>query len=124
MKTQQISRRALAAGLALAPVAGVPAIAGAPISGALARAMERHRAADAIVEAHSGPEDVPAHLVDAETEALWELAITPCANDRELLVKLGYLLAHEKTCTAGGVFYLSNHGSLPIALDLHFNPEA
>ncbi len=120
----QISRRVVAAGLVLAPVAGIPAVAGAPISDALAGAMERHRAANAIVEAHLGPEDVPEHLVDAETEALWELAITPCANDRELLVKLGYLLAHEKACTAGGVFSLSSHGSLPIALDFHFNPQA
>ena len=33
MKTQPISRRALAAGLALAPVAGLPALAGAVSGG-------------------------------------------------------------------------------------------
>jgi hypothetical protein len=47
MKTQPISRRSLAAGLALAPVAGPPALAGAPITddpvlAALAEYERRH----------------------------------------------------------------------------------
>ncbi len=57
MKTPT-TRRAVMAGLAAAPVAGLPAIAGA-VSGALlskelAAALERHKAAYAAVEAHFG----------------------------------------------------------------------
>jgi hypothetical protein len=56
MKTQQISRRALAAGLALAPVAGLPAIAGAvsandPVFVALAEHGRALTAYEAIQEA-------------------------------------------------------------------------
>ncbi len=56
MKTQPISRRALAAGLALAPVAGLPALAGAvtiddPVFVALAEHGRAHAAWEAIEEA-------------------------------------------------------------------------
>jgi hypothetical protein len=128
MKTQPISRRSLAAGLALAPVATFPVVAGAgpsaPLSTALAQAIERHRAANAAVNVPFGEEDVPEHLIEAETEALWDLANAPSANDGELLAKLRYLVAYEKSIAMGQVFDMSLHGSLAIALDLHFNPEA
>jgi hypothetical protein len=56
MKTQLISRRALAAGLALAPVAGLPALAGAalandPVFVALAEHHRAHAAWEAIEDA-------------------------------------------------------------------------
>ena len=54
MKTQPISRRALAAGLALAPVAGLPALAGVgsvddPVFAALAE-LDRLKAAEKAAE--------------------------------------------------------------------------
>lgn len=63
MKTQPISRRALAAGLALAPVAGLPALAGAatiddPVFIALAE-LERVKATvETVGKVHSAAEEV------------------------------------------------------------------
>src|ERR1019366_10101352 len=62
MKTQPISRRALAAGLALAPVAGLPALAGVvsaddPVFAALAE-LERVKATvETVGKVHSAAEE-------------------------------------------------------------------
>jgi len=63
MKTQPISRRALAAGLALAPVAGLPALAGAafaddPVLAALEKLKELKLAAVEPSDAHTVAEEV------------------------------------------------------------------
>jgi hypothetical protein len=63
MKTQPISRRALAAGLALAPVAGLPAFAGAvsvddPVFAALEKLKELKLAAVEPSDAHTVAEEV------------------------------------------------------------------
>jgi hypothetical protein len=62
MKTQPISRRALAAGLALAPVAGLPALAGAinssdPVFVALAALEQTEARARQIWDAHDAAEE-------------------------------------------------------------------
>jgi hypothetical protein len=38
---------------------------------------------------------IPKHLSDEEDEALYELALTPCASDAEFLEKLRYLYAKQ-----------------------------
>ena len=127
-QTNTPSRRHMLAGLAAAPVAGLPAIAGAvlakPLSEALATAIERHKAAHAAIEADYGREDVPDDVADGEAVALWELAIAPCASDAELIVKLRYLLGYERAGALDKDFEISCDGPLPIAVDAHFNPEA
>jgi hypothetical protein len=50
---------------------------------ALAQAIERHRAAQAAIDAADGPEGYPDHLRDEEFDAIDELAETPCASDAE-----------------------------------------
>ena len=42
-----------------------------------------------------GPEDYPEHLCNEEDEALYKLALTPCASDAEFLEKLRYLYAQQ-----------------------------
>jgi hypothetical protein len=44
---------------------------------ALAQAIERHRAAQAAIDAADGPEGYPDHLRDEEFDAIGELAETP-----------------------------------------------
>ena len=61
---------------------------------ALAQAIERHRAAQAAIDA-AGPEGYPDHLSDEEDEALYELAFTPCISDAEFIEKLRYLYAQQ-----------------------------
>ena len=97
----------------------------APLSGALAQAVERHKLTwRALNSGVIGGEDIPDHLIDAESEALWHLATLPCADDGELLAKLRYLVAYEKGVALGRAFDMSAHGSLPIALDLYFTQGA
>ena len=62
MKTQPISRRALAAGLALAPVAGLPALAGAvsandPVFAALAELQRVKATVETVGKVHSAAEE-------------------------------------------------------------------
>lgn len=127
MTTNETTRRTLVAGLAVAPLAGVPAIAGAvsaaPMSEPLAKAIERHKVAQAAMEAAYGPEDLSRHLCDAETAALDELAETPCLSDAEFMEKLRYLLRHE-TAVWGEPNMRHDFGSVLVALDTHFNSEA
>jgi hypothetical protein len=126
MKTN-ISRRSLAAGLALAPVAGLPALAGAvsgaPMSEGLTLAIKRHKAACAIMESHYGPTDLPDDICDAESEAAKAVALFPVANDAELLTKLRYLLTYESKLW-GAPTPSDQFGLVAVAANLHFNPEA
>jgi hypothetical protein len=130
MHDPNISRRALAAGLALAPVAGLPALAGVPLSDPLAQAIERHRIAREASNAYRGGDDETAdRLADAEFDARADLAALPVSSFEELFVKLRYLLEAEKSAwrgqMIGGSFDLSEKfGAVCFALDLHFNPEA
>ncbi len=131
MKTQPISRRSIAAGLALAPIAALPALAGAPMSSAaLAQAIERHRAARKASDAYSGDDDETVdRLALAEFDARADLAALPVSTTEELFAKLRYLLEVEKSAwpglMIGGDFDLSEKfGSICFALDLHLNPEA
>lgn len=96
------------------------------ISDALAQAIDRHRAAWAAYEAGYDPdnEDAFGALVSAADGSLADLVAMPCANDAELLAKLRYLHAYEKSMIRGRPFDIADHGSIPAALDVHFNPEA
>jgi hypothetical protein len=129
MNQKATTRRAILAGLAAAPVAGLPALAGAasaPFSPQLAAVIERHKVARAAMDAHPGEEDLPDHLTDAEGEALDALARTPCANDSEFAAKLRYLLAdHRKSYGPSWGDRWKDIGARAImtALDLHLNPE-
>lgn len=68
----------------------------AELSPALIAVMNLHVAAEAAVEAHQGPDDVPKELVDAESRALEALAAVPCTSDEEFHSKLRYLLSVQK----------------------------
>jgi len=121
------TRRAFAAGLALAPAVALPAVAGAmgapPLSGGLAQAIARHKVAFAAFIACHGPEDIPEDINDADSEAIEAVALAPCASDAELLVKLRYLLAYEKYLWRAPDIR-EQFGPVVVAVDLHFNPEA
>ena len=127
MNPNETTRRALVAGLALASIAGVPALAGAtPMSEALARAIERHRAAQAAYDAwpdRSDDENLNRFCI-AAGDALSDLAETPCANDAEFLTKLRYLLAAEMHVIGEAPIGNQEYGSPLKAAYLHFNPEA
>ena len=87
----------------------------------LAQAMARHKAAFAAYDAVRGPEDIPEHLIDAEVEALYDLAFTPCASDAEFLEKLRYLYTQQAKSWPlpdDG----DNYGCMAIAAACHFCP--
>ncbi len=87
----------------------------------LAKAIARHKVAQAAVAAACGPEDLPEHLLDAEWDALSDLAETPCANDAERLEKLRYLLAHEIMLKCGAFPTIGQEGgSVLVALACYF----
>ena len=68
----------------------------------LAQAIERHKAAQATIDAFADTEDgYPEHLGEAEFDAIDELAETPCASDAEFLEKLRYLLVCETAYLTG-----------------------
>jgi hypothetical protein len=93
----------------------------APMSGALAQAIELHKAAQAASDAAPDPNDYPEHLRDEENEALDELAFTPCASDAEFLEKLRYLYAQQAK-----IWDLpdngDDYGCIVIAAACHFCP--
>jgi hypothetical protein len=129
MKTN-ISRRSAVAGAMLAPIAGLPALAGAPISDALAQAIDRHRAAREASDAYRGADDETVdRLADADYAARADLARLPVSTTEELFAKLCYLLETEKSAWHGflieGKFDLDDKfGAICFALDLHLNGEA
>ena len=119
MKTQPISRRALAAGLALAPIAGLPALAGAaptvphadPIIAAIARHRELWLAfevacnrTDSVLADEQGrevtqeDEDVYAETRDAEEIAMDNLLATPPTTKAGARAALEYLLHYDRGC--------------------------
>jgi hypothetical protein len=102
------------------------AISAVPLSDALAQAIKRHRAAWETYEAgyDEDNEDAFGALVSAADGTLADLVAMPCANDADLLAKLRYLHAYEKSLIRGRPFDIADHGSIPVALDVHFNPEA
>ena len=124
MKTN-ISRRSAVSGAMLAPIAGLPALAGAPISDALAQAIERHRAAIEASDAYRGGDDKTVdRLADADYAASADLARLPVSTTEELFAKLRYLLEVEKSASDGfmidGKFDLDEKfGAICFALDLH-----
>ncbi|MGB6176433.1 MAG: hypothetical protein WBF43_08880 [Methylocella sp.] len=94
--------------------------AGQTNSTALAQAIARHMAAQAAIDAFRGdPDGYPEHLGVAESDAIDELAFTPCASDAELLEKLRYLRAHE-TRTFGPPTGRHEFSSVVLAVDCHF----
>ncbi len=97
--TDQPSRRAiLAACPTVAAFAAIGAGAAATsLSPALAEAMERHRAAQSVVDAALAADpqgNFPDDVVIAEGDAFAALCETPCANDGEFAVKMKHLIAH------------------------------
>jgi hypothetical protein len=85
MKTQPISRRALAAGLALAPVAGLPALAGAvsvddPVFAALA---ERERLEAIHIAAIGKTDALETEAAEAEQDAACSAV---CDYERDILL--------------------------------------
>jgi hypothetical protein len=93
----------------------------ARMSGALAQAIARHKAAQAALDAVPGPEDYPEYLSHEEDEALDELAFTPCASDAEFLEKLRYLYVQQAK-----IWDLpdngDDYGCIVIAAACHFCP--
>jgi hypothetical protein len=98
----------------------------APMPGALAQALARHKAAQAAIDAHSGRiDDVAlAHkLFTAERGALNVLAETPCASKAEFIEKLRYLLAHETRIFGGAPDGNHDFGSIVVAVDRYMEVE-
>ena len=119
MKMQPISRRALAAGLALVPVAGLPALAGAaPTVRTLTRSSQpsraignfgwpsRWRAIEQIAscadeqgrEVTQEDEDVYAETRDAEDIAMDNLLATPPTTKAGARAAIEYLLHYDRGC--------------------------
>ena len=102
MKTHT-TRRAIMAGVAAAPVVGLPAVAGAvsaaPMSDALAQAIERHKAAWAAFSAFDAKtaeqEEESTRLSRLDNQTLMALAETPCTSDAEFVAKLEYMVARH-----------------------------
>ena len=94
----------------------------APISGAFAQALARHKAAQAAIDAHGGSIDDEAlanQLFAAERDTLAALAETPC-SDADFLGKLRYLLAHEARIVDGPPDGHQEFGSILVAVDRPF----
>jgi hypothetical protein len=85
---------------------------------ALAQAIERHRAAQAAIDAT--PEGYPDNLNEAEFDAIDELAETPCASDAEFIEKLRYLHAYEIRFF-GAPTGQHEFRSVVLAVDSHFS---
>ena len=98
----------------------------APMSGAFAQALARHKAAQAPIDARFGSIDddtLADVLFTAAIDALEALAETPCASDAEFLEKLRYLLAHEARIEQGPPNGNQDFGSILIAVDCPFNVD-
>jgi hypothetical protein len=81
---------------------------------ALSQAIERHKAAQAAIDAfRDDPDGYPEHLGTAEFDATDDLAEMPCASDAEFIEKLRYLHAYE-TRTFGAPS--RSRGRLPLSL--------
>ena len=103
------SRRAMLAGLAAAPVAGLPGVA---------EAIERHKAAHLAYANAPDVEEIIAALSDDQWQTLKELATTPCVSELEFVEKLKYLFAFEQInegCPPDIMSY--RYGSVLVALN-------
>ena len=112
---------------AIAQTEGGNAVAGsAPMSEALAQAIERHKAALAAVNMCGDSDAEIDAACEIERQALSEIVLTPCASDSELMSKLRYLIAYE--CRNGWPIIaeqlFEDFGSIVVAVDAHLNPEA
>lgn len=95
-----------------------------PSNDLLAKALVRHKDAQAAIDSHSGQIDDAAladELFAAEGDALNLLAEAPCASGAEFLEKLRYLLAHETRIFGGPPDGHNEFGSILVAVDCHFN---
>jgi hypothetical protein len=122
MKTEA-TRRAVMAGLAAAPVAGLPALAQVVAQpDPIFAAIERHKAAQAAYDACDGDDDETSNrLFLEEFDARNALAETPCASVSELLAKLKYLLEHESRVEGRRPDERDDFGSILVAIDIHLN---
>jgi hypothetical protein len=92
------------------------------ITSAFAQAIERHKAAQAAIDAYSGQIDDEAlanQLFGAASDALEVLAKAPC-GDAEFVEKLRYLLAHETRIAEHPPDGAQDFGSILVAVDRHF----
>ncbi len=96
-------------------------VSAVPLSEALAKAIERHKAAIAAF-ATCGNRDAAIDAAGvAERAARWELATLPCESVEEFLAKLRYLLEDERRA-CGEIAFFEDYGCVVVAVDAHFNP--
>lgn len=119
MKATTTTRRLF---IAAGPAATVFASLGAAAASAqpsddLRRAIEAHKAARVAIDAHSGPEDLPLELIQAEDDALEAIALVPC-DDAAFMDKLRYLLAVHKR-DFGSMWETQECPALMAAIDAH-----
>ena len=99
-----------------------------PCPKALAQAIERHRAAQAAVDAviakgYGGDlGDIPEHLCDAEFDARLDIAEQPAGTDAELLRKLRHLFDRERRAWGDNWDASDKFASVFVALEAHFDP--
>jgi hypothetical protein len=113
---QSTTRRNIITGVAAAiggaAVAAPVAMAGAPLSPALAEAIQRHKAAFAVGKELCGPH-----------AAAMAIAQAPVKSEADLMAKLRVLMDYE-THLWGEPNHSQQFGLVAIALDRHFNGEA
>ncbi len=122
-----VALAAASAGVVFASLRSANAQAETRRSAPIYAAIERHKAAWGAYQAVGGDprnEDAFNEAVSAADDIRYDLAATPCANDTELLGRLRYLHAYEKRLIRGRPFEIDCHGSVSVAPDVHFNPEA
>ncbi|MGD9539831.1 hypothetical protein [Methylocystis sp.] len=114
-ETDSPSRRLLLAGAAAigaTAVAAPVAMAGAPLSPALAEAIQRHKAAFAVGKELCGPH-----------AAAMAIAQAPVKSEADLMAKLRVLMDYE-THLWGEPNHSQQFGLVAIALDRHFNNDS
>jgi hypothetical protein len=124
MNTTPTRRAALAGALSALPVlAGAASLAAppkatAPLSRAVALAIDAHKAAQARIDAISSEDqDAFDAACDLEADALEAVAETPCESDADFFAKALYLIERERE--AWGNFEL-----LALATELHVKGES
>jgi hypothetical protein len=96
----------------------------APMSGAVAYAIARCKAAQAAYDAIPDDDDAAKQqLSGSESGVVDALARMPCANDAEFIGKLRYMLAHDIRIW-GDPDHGDEFGSILVAVDRHFNRAA
>lgn len=120
------NRRTLLAGLAAAPVAALPAAGAASsskLSASLDAAIKRHRAASAAWWAVDDDDGLD-YWGGVTNQALDALVRTPCADDRELLIKVRYLIASEARLHGGMPKKMEPFQCVLHAIETHSSTEA